>query len=340
MKVRLAIVGCGEIASYVAWLARFVPRLQMIACCDSDQQRALRFSQRYRIPLVYQDYCALLEKENFDAVYLAVPHDLHCSMTLQAVEKSKAVLLEKPLARNFDEGKQLIDQIGESKVGVNYQYRYDSALYALARALQKRELGQIYSMCIQVPWHRSHEYFELSPWHRSLQRSGGGTLLTQASHFLDWAFWALDEKPVCAIGFTDKVAFDVEVETIAHAVIQSQGGTLISLTSSMICYKERAVTIQIDAQHGAAFYCDRPFPTVKFQGTWVVKEKPPIRGIHALQRSLSAFCAWVLDETPYLIPAKQALPALAAIDAIYCAAQTGKRESTIYTRNHQCDNLD
>ncbi len=340
MNVRLAIVGCGEIAGYVAWLARFVPRLQIIACCDRDQPRALRFAQRYRIPQAYQDYDALLENAAFDAVYLAVPHDLHCSMTLQAVERGKAVLLEKPLARHLDEGQKLIEQIGESKVGVNYQYRYDSALYALARALQKRELGQIYSMCIQVPWHRGQEYFDLSPWHRSLERSGGGTLLTQASHFLDWAFWALGEKPHYAFGFTDSFAYEVEVETIAHAVVQSQGGTLISLISSMICHKERAVSIQIDAQHGAAFYRDRPFPSVKFQGLKVRKEKPPVRGFHALQRSLAAFCAWLLDGTPYLIPAKEALPALAVVEAIYRSARTGKRESAFYAQNHRYDNLD
>lgn len=329
MQIRMAIIGCGEIAHYVALLSRFVPRLTICACCDLDQTKATAFARRHRIPAAYQDYNALLEREAVDAVYLAVPHDLHLSMTLEAVKAGKNVLLEKPLARNVREGKQLIAQIGDHKVGVNYQYRYDHALYSLARTLQKKELGQIYSMVIQVPWRRERVYFENSSWHRSLERSGGGTLLTQASHFLDWAFWALGEKPFSAMGYTASLGFDVEVETLAHAIIQSECGTLISIVSSMICSQERKVSIEIDAQYGWAMYCNKPLPSVKFQGIKVKAEQPPVRGFHALQRSLVAFVAWCLDEKPYLIPAKEALPALIAVEAVYRSARTEKRESAI-----------
>lgn len=329
MKLRLAIVGCGEIAGYVALLARFVPRLCLAACCDIDRERASRFAQRYRIPAVYQEYEALLDHELLDAVYLAVPHDLHLPLTVKAAEKGKAVLLEKPLARNTAEAQELIRQIGNNKVGVNYQYRYDRAAYALARAMQKGELGDINSIVIQVPWHRKSGYFEGSPWHRSLKRSGGGTLLTQASHFLDWAFWALKDKPQSAMGYIASIGFKVEVETLAHGIVQSQRGTLISIVSSMICPKEDSVTIRVDGQAGSAIYREKPMPALKFRGVKVKTERPPVRGFHALQRSLAAFVAWVLDDQPYLIPAPEALSALAAVEAIYRSAQTGKRENSI-----------
>lgn len=330
MKLRLAIVGCGEIASYVALLARFVPRLHLTACCDIDRDRASQFAQHHRIPAVYQDYEALLDHERLDAVYLAVPHDLHLPMTVKAAERGKAVLLEKPLARNTAEAQELIRQIGKNKVGVNYQYRYDRAAYALARAMQKGELGEINSIVIQVPWHRKSGYFEGSPWHRSLERSGGGTLLTQASHFLDWAFWALKDKPQSAVGYIASIGFKVEVETLAHAIVQSRRGTLISIVSSMICPKEESVTIRVDGKAGSAIYREKPMPGLKFHGVKVKTERPPVRGFHALQRSLAAFVAWVLDDQPYLIPAPEALPALAAVEAIYRSAQTGKREGSIY----------
>ncbi|MCS7248013.1 MAG: Gfo/Idh/MocA family oxidoreductase [Anaerolineales bacterium] len=330
MKLRMAIVGCGEIAGYVAFLARFVPRLRITACCDIDPDRASQFARRHRIPAVYSEYDALLDRELLDAVYLAVPHDLHLPMTLKAAEKGKAVLLEKPLARNTAEGQELIRRVSANKVGVNYQYRYDSAAYALARAVQKGELGEIYSIVVQVPWHRERRYFEEASWHRSLERSGGGTLLTQASHFLDWAFWALRDKPQSAMGYTASFAFAVEVETLAHGVVQTQKGTLISIVSSMVCAKEESVSIRVDGQAGSAIYREKPLLTLKFQGVKVKAEKPPLRGFHALQRSLAAFVAWILDDRPYLIPAAEALPALAAVEAIYRSAQTGKRESTIY----------
>jgi predicted dehydrogenase len=49
-------------------------------------------------------------------------------------------------------------------------------------------------------------------------------------------------------------------------------------------------------------------------------------GLHALQRSLAGFAKWVLNDKPYLTPARETLPVLATVDGIYRSAKTGKRE--------------
>jgi hypothetical protein len=49
--------------------------------------------------------------------------------------------------------------------------------------------------------------------------------------------------------------------------------------------------------------------------------------VHALQRSLEAFRAWVMDGRPYLTPAGEALPVLAAVEALYRSSQSGKKET-------------
>jgi hypothetical protein len=48
--------------------------------------------------------------------------------------------------------------------------------------------------------------------------------------------------------------------------------------------------------------------------------------VHALQRSLEAFRAWTLVDRPYLISAVEALPVLAAVEALYRSAQSGEKE--------------
>jgi predicted dehydrogenase len=48
--------------------------------------------------------------------------------------------------------------------------------------------------------------------------------------------------------------------------------------------------------------------------------------VHALQRSLEAFRAWVTEDRPFLTPAAEALPVLAAVEALYRSAQTGEKE--------------
>ncbi len=326
-KLNLAIVGCGDIAGYTAWISRLVPQVRLAACCDVNAERVEAFAKRHRIPHTFTDYAEMLQKAALGAVYLAIPHNLHYEMILSAVEAGKPVFVEKPVTRTLEEGIKLVETVAGQKVGVNYQYRYDNGCYALARAIQAGALGRVHSIRINVPWHRTQSYFDNAPWHKTLAQAGGGTLITQGSHFLDVALWALDgERPVSAMGYTASPGFDVEVETLAHGIVETDGGTLISIMSSMVAVREQAVTIEVYGERGTALYRDLPLPSVKFVGVKVRKERLPEWGLHALQRSLSGFTNWVLTDKPYLTPAHETLPVLAAVDGIYRSAESGKRE--------------
>ncbi len=106
--------------------------------------------------------------------------------------------------------------------------------------------------------------------------------------------------------------------------IETSGGTLISLTASMVAATQPTVTIEIYGERGSGFYCDLPRPSVKFLGVKAHKQNPPVWGVHALQRSLAGFAEWIQDDKPYLTPAQEALPVLAAIDGVYRSAEGGQ----------------
>jgi predicted dehydrogenase len=93
----------------------------------------------------------------------------------------------------------------------------------------------------------------------------------------------------------------------------------------MVAAKEQAVVIEVYGEKGMAIYKDLPLPSVKFIGLNIRKEKPPERGIHALQRSIAGFANWVVNDQPFLTPAASTLPVLAAVDGIYRSARTGQR---------------
>lgn len=329
--LRLGVVGCGDIAGYLALVSRFVRRVRLAACCDTHTDRANAFARRFRVPTIFTDYGHMLAEAALDAVYLAVPHDLHAPMIRQAVKAGLPVLVEKPLAHTLEAALALAADVGAHPVGVNYQYRYDRGCYALARALRAGALGEVHAVRINVAWHREADYFEGSPWHRSLARAGGGTLITQASHFLDLALWALGSPPESALAMTASPGFDgVAVETLAQGVVRTAAGTLISVTSSMVADRERDPTIEVYGARGAAFYRGGTWPRVRFSGVRVQREKPPGWGVHALQRSLLGFARWVQDGVPYLTPLSDALPVMAALDALYASAASGSGTKISY----------
>jgi UDP-N-acetyl-2-amino-2-deoxyglucuronate dehydrogenase len=324
-RLNLAIVGCGDIAGFTALASKLVPQVTLSACCDINAEQAQSFAKRHHIPLVFSDYYELLEKSSAEAVYLAVPHHLHSEMILAAMNVGKAVFVEKPITRTLDEGTKLIAAIGNEKVGVNYQYRYDSGCYALAHSVQLGALGKVHSIRINIPWHRTQKYFDSAVWHKTMAHAGGGTLITQGSHFLDVALWALGEEVVSAMGYAKTPLFDVEVDTLTHGIVETEGGTLVSVVSSMVTATEQKVTIEVYGERGTALYHDLPLPSVKFIGVKVHRERPPERGVHALQRSLAGFANWILEGKPFLTPAASTLSVLAAVEGIYHSAKTGQK---------------
>jgi predicted dehydrogenase len=198
-------------------------------------------------------------------------------------------------------------------------------------AARQGNLGELlYGRC-NLPWQRDAAYFEQGPWRGQLARAGGGTLLTQGSHALDLLLWALGGQPVAAQGATARCRFSqVEVEDLALGTVELEGGALVQVSSSMVANPEQALTIELYGERGTVLYTDRPWAPVRFRGVRPRRARPPVWGIHPLQRSLEAFRRWVVEDHAYLTPADQALPVLAAIDALYRSAQSGQREQVVH----------
>lgn len=330
-KMRIAIIGCGDIARFTAIGFLLNKGIETVACCDKNMNRSKNFGRWLRIPGCFCEYPEMLEKARPDAVYLAVPHMLHRPMIEEALKKGMHVFCEKPVATNMDDALDICRLAEETglKVGINYQYRYDRACYEMAQAAHSGELGEIlYGRC-NVPWHRTEKYFSASPWHKSIKASGGGTLLTQGSHALDVLLWTCGRPPVRATGITARRRFkDVEVEDLAMAAIELEGGALIQAASSMVASSEQKVTIDVYGSKATASYSGFSSPKVRFRGVNPSRRQVPAKGMHALFRSIEGFRAWVMEDRPFLTPASQSLPVLAAIEAVYKSAATGKAEET------------
>jgi predicted dehydrogenase len=160
-----AVVGCGDIAKSVGRVVEWTSSVVISAAGDIHQDRVEAYAKRFKVKTARTDYAQLLAEGGFEAVYLAVPHNLHFKMIKDAADASVPILAEKPITRTLTEGKEIVAYAANAggKLGVNYQYRYDRGFHALARAVQAGALGQVYYARINVPWHREWEYFEAAP---------------------------------------------------------------------------------------------------------------------------------------------------------------------------------
>jgi len=339
-SMRLAVVGCGGISRTIALFGRMNRKISLSSACDVSEERAGAFARRYGISRIFTDYNALLEQDSPDAVYLAVPHHLHYGMIEKALQAGVPVFAEKPVTRTLEEGMKIHRSSEETgvAVGVNYQHRYSRGGYKLARTVQSGILGRIHAVRINVPWCRRSGYFIKSPWHCRAEYAGGGTLITQGSHFLDLALWALKgDVPRSATGYTAMRRFganpdtpegrlDLDVEDLAQGIIEMESGALVQINSTMAASSEQKTTIEFYGEKGTAFYSSFLFSSVRFRNVSAGAFGFPVKGLDAHQKSLEGFRSWIMDGTSYLTPAGEALPALAAVEAIYKSALSGRNE--------------
>ena len=92
--VRWGFLGAGMIAGVLAKAVEEADgaALQAVAARDLDRAKALN-------PVsAYDDYAAVLDDPDVDAVYVALSNDLHLPWAVAALQAGKAVLCEKPLA--------------------------------------------------------------------------------------------------------------------------------------------------------------------------------------------------------------------------------------------------
>ena len=329
-KLHLAVVGCGDIASYVALVSRYIPNIRITACVSKSKPEAEQFAKKHRIPHVFTNYEQLLQHSDlFDAVYLSTPHHLHAPMIRSAVDQFLPVLCEKPITESVPTAKEIINYVNNSpvKVGINYQYRYNPACQKLIEYTHS-DIGKLYYIQINLPWHRELDYFNNSTWHKKKSSAGGGTLLTQGSHYLDIALLAAQSEPLTVLGVTDRKVFtapDIEIEDYAHGIITLKNKAHIEITSSMVANPQQTATIEIYGEKGYAKFSEASRPHFLTKGISPSRYKQQLPfGVHPLARSLLGFCKWIQQDQPYLTPIHSALPVMAAVDAIYRSAALKK----------------
>lgn len=327
-RMRLAIVGCGDIANYVALLTKTLPSVRITACASNSREEAERFAGKHHIASAYDDYNTLLKEDDlFDAIYISTPHHLHASMIRSAIHLGFPVLCEKPITDGLLTAREIVSEVQNlrAKVGINYQYRYNPACQKLIN-YSHNDLGKLHYIRINIPWHREPGYFNNSTWHKKLATAGGGTLITQGSHFLDIALLAANANHVSAFGTVDRKVFntkDIEIEDYAHGIVTLDNGAHIEITSSMVANPEQTATIEVYGENGFARFSAKKRPFFFSKGARPSQKSDPITfGIHPLARSLQGFADWVVEDKPFRTPIASALPVMTVIDAIYKSSQT------------------
>jgi len=115
-RVRLAIVGCGNISQLNAPGYLQHPRCDVVALCDSVPERATRRAREWGIsPRIYSDFKQVLEDPAIDAVELLTPTWMHADQIVAALAADKHVSAQKPLAVSVAEADRIVAAVARAR---------------------------------------------------------------------------------------------------------------------------------------------------------------------------------------------------------------------------------
>jgi len=152
--VRFGIIGCGlmarEFASAAArWchLTDDIPKPEIVAVCDTNENNTVWFKKNFEsVKYCVSDYRELLDKEDIDAVYCAVPHNLHEKFYIDIIKSGKALLGEKPFGIDKSANENILKAIEENPgtfVRCCSEFPYYPAMQTMIKWFNEGKFGKI-----------------------------------------------------------------------------------------------------------------------------------------------------------------------------------------------------
>lgn len=250
MKIKFALIGCGRIAERHA--VHIKNYGELVAVCDVLKEKATLFADKYNVK-AYTDIEELLQNEKeADVVVVCTPNGLHAAHSIKALRAGFHVLCEKPMAISVQDCKHMIaeaERANRSLFAIK-QNRFNPPVVAVKDAIDKRILGEIYSIQLSCFWNRNADYY-CNSW-KGTKHLDGGTLFTQFSHFIDLLYWMIGDVSR-AYALTANFAHQniIEFEDTGVVAIEFASGALGTINYTVNSYnKNMEGSLTIFAEKG------------------------------------------------------------------------------------------
>jgi UDP-N-acetyl-2-amino-2-deoxyglucuronate dehydrogenase len=188
-QLNFAVVGQGHIGKRHAEMVRRNPECNLIAVCDVLPKEQIGLGDI--VEPYYNNMDEMLKSHpEIEIVNICTPNGLHASQTLMALEHSKHVVCEKPMALKKSECEELIYKSLQmhKQVFCVMQNRYSPPSTWLKEIVSDKIIGEVFLVQLNCYWNRDDRYYKQGGWKGSTDLDGG-TLFTQFSHFIDIMYW-------------------------------------------------------------------------------------------------------------------------------------------------------
>ncbi|MED9904873.1 MAG: Gfo/Idh/MocA family oxidoreductase [Lachnospiraceae bacterium] len=327
-NVNYAILGCGAIAkTHIKALAQ-VKNAKLYAVCDKSMERVQAAAEQTgAVP--YTDMDEMLKDKEVDAVIILTASGMHADMGMRAANAGKHVIVEKPIDISVKKARCLIETCDKNGVTLSciFQHRYDEDTIALKEAVKEGRLGRLDAGCCHTKWYRGQAYYDEVDWRGTKKYDGGGALMNQGIHQLDYFQYVMGEVDEVFAYCATRAHERIDVEDLCMATLKFKNGALGILEASTVATPGFYTRIDINGSKGTVILQNNTIQQWKVEGEeerqGTFTELP-----HRLQ--LQEITDSILAGRPSLVNGREAVKVLCLAEAIYRSAESGRPEKVIY----------
>ena len=329
-KIRWGVLGTALIG-----IQKVIPAMQrgrdsqVMAIASRDLRKARKVARALGIPKAYGSYDELLADPEIDAVYNPLPNHLHVPWSVRAAEAGKHVLCEKPIGLNVGEAKKLLEARDRTgvKIGEAFMVRTHPQWLKALDLVRAGRIGDVRSIV------GFFSYSNSDPANiRNVLEYGGGGLMDIGCYPIFTSRLVFGAEPRRVLGLVERDP-TMKVDRLTSAILDYPSGHCIfTCGTQMAPYQRMQILgtrcrIEIEIPFNAP--PNRPCRVLRDDGRDVAGSriktyKVPKCDQYTAQGDLFSRAIRSDGEVP--VPLESSIRNMAAIDAIFRSAESGRWE--------------
>lgn len=287
MTIQVGVIGCGVQGRKHIDAYERSAGAEVVAVCDLDPARVAEAREEFSISRGTTDANELISYEELDLISICTMPNTHADYAVAALQRDRHVMVEKPIAMNVAEVRDITAAAREARrlVHVGFNMRYLRESQYLRRCVEDGTIGRpvyvrAWTKAPEVPW-----------WGRHYEKSvsAGGSLASTGVHVLDLSLWLLGQTRVASVSAeghrlfprkrgqsapSEEAAEAFDVEDVLTAFLRFVDGTSMTLESGwMWDYPDLDYSLEILGENATARLS--PLRVDRDDGVGSVPVEPP-----------------------------------------------------------------
>ncbi len=207
-RIHIGVIGVGGRGVLAQHAHQPENRVFIAAGADPDKKALEQFAETYPEADLFNDYTALLQKSDIDAVFICSPDYYHEEHAVASLKAGKAVYLEKPMAITIEGCDRILKTAEEtgSKLFLGHNMRHYESVIKMKEIIDSGIIGEIKAVwCRHFISYGGDAYFK--DWH-SQQKYANSLLLQKGAHDIDVIHWLTGSYTTSVVGMGKLDVYD------------------------------------------------------------------------------------------------------------------------------------